>query len=149
VFGIWGTGGPHETLAFRVEEGCKRSNRDELPCFQNRTTEQLMQFLGDNGVYMASKKEAEGTLRQQLKTGGPQWDTYGRWKFPESVQSYVDSFGDGVDAYCAACYNGEPRCKNNFRLRKLVLRPLQHREFRVRLSLCSSILLTNLSGPCI
>jgi hypothetical protein len=85
---------------------------------------------------MASKKEAEGALRQQLMADTPQFDTYKRWKFPESVQSYEDSFGDGIDAYCTACYNSEPRYEYNFRLRKLVLRPLQqHRDFRVTQSL--------------
>ena len=146
VFGIWGMGGPHNRLAFRVTARRKKSDRNGFPCLQNRTKEQLVQFLKNNGVYVASKKEAEGALRQQLETGKPQWDTYEIWKFPEGVQSFTDSFGyDGVDACCAACYTGKPRCQKVFQLRKLVLKPFRQKEFRVSLSICNAVLLTNLS----
>jgi len=145
VFGIWGTGGPHDRLAFCVAAQRKTSDRNGFPCLQNRTKRQLVQFLKNNGVYVASKKEAEAALRQQLETGKPQWDTYERWKFPEGVQSSADSFGyDGVDACCAACYAGKPRCEKALRLRMLVLKPFRHKEFRVSLLLCSAVLLTNL-----
>ena len=100
VFGIWGEGGPHYRLTFRVAARRKRLDRNGIPCLQNRTAEQLMQFFKNNGIYMASKKEAEEALRQQLEIGKLQWDTYGRWKFPKGVQFSTDSFGhDGVDAY--------------------------------------------------
>lgn len=146
VFGIWGADGPHDRLTFRVAARRKRSERNKFPCLQHRTKEQLVQLLKNNRVYMASKKEAEVALRQRLETGKPQWDIYRRWKFPEGVQSSTDSLGyDGVDAYCAACYNGKPRCEETFRLRKLVLKPFQHKEYRVSLLLYSAVLLTNMS----
>ena len=132
VFGIWGTGGPHHRLAFRVEVRRESSDRNEFPCLQSRTGKQLAEFLQNNGVYVASIREAEAALRHQLETGTSQWDTYGRWKFPEGVQSSIDSFGyEGVDAHCAGCYTSKPRCEEAFRLRKLVLKPSRRRQFRV------------------
>jgi hypothetical protein len=62
VFGIWGEGGPHNTLTFRVVARRKNTNRSEFPCLQNKTTERLVQFFNDNKVYMASKKQAEEAL---------------------------------------------------------------------------------------
>jgi len=153
VFGIWGAEGPHAGLACRVVAQHRSSDRNNLPCLQNRTGEQLVQLLRNNRVYMAGIKEAERTLRQQLETGTPTWDTYGRWKFPEGVQSSTDSFGyDGVYARCAACYTcctGKHRCEKTLRLRKLVLKPFRHRKFRVSPSLLSAVLLTNLSIRCL
>jgi hypothetical protein len=110
-------------------------------CLQNRKTEQLIQFLERNGVYMATENEAEQALDQQLLAfGKPKWETYKRWRFPDGIPSSTDSLG----ASCAACYNaprGSECCKGIFQLRKLVLKPFQYQQHRVSSSFCDDILL--------
>jgi hypothetical protein len=90
VYGIWGDGGPDKGLTFKIAAKRKSSDQNDFHCLQNRTTEQLLQFLKSNGVYIASIKEAEKTLRQQLEAfSKPLWETYGRWKFPSSIEKKV------------------------------------------------------------
>ena len=131
IFGIWGAGGAHSRLIFRIVAKPKRTVQDEFSCLKSETTNQLVHLLMRHEVYIGSTTKAEHDLQQQLECfGEPQWDLYARWKFPGGVESSEDD----VDAFCAACYDtsaADRRCKL-FRLSKLVLRPSQNREFRVR-----------------
>ena len=150
VFGIWGAGGAHNRLTFRVAAKHKSSNW--VHCLQNKKAEHLIQFLKSNGVYMASKKEAERALQQQLKAfGKPQWETYERWKFPRGVSFSKSS----LDATCAVCYNAPAGkcCEETFQVRKLVLKPFEHKdkEYRVSSLLCTAVLISNIFNldPCL
>lgn len=146
VFGIWGIGGAHSRLTFRVAAKHKSSNW--IHCLQNKKAEHLIQSLKNKGVYMASTEEAERALQQQLKAfGKPQWETYEKWKFPRGVSLARGS----LDAICAVCYDAPASkcCEEVFQVRKLVLKPFEHKnkEYRVSSLLCAAELISNISNP--
>lgn len=149
VFGIWGIGGAHGKLMFRVPAKHKSSNW--IHCLQNKKSEHLVQLLKNKGVYMASIKEAERALQQQLKAfGKPQWETYERWKFPRGVSLSRGS----LDAICAVCHDvpAGKCCEEIFEVRKLILKPFEHKdkEYRVSSLHCTARLISDIFNldPC-